>query len=52
MISRTGTGDLFLFAHDKGVSAMIIERDVAVPCDDGTVLRADVFGPTMARRNP
>ncbi|GAA1826787.1 CocE/NonD family hydrolase [Pseudonocardia ailaonensis] len=24
---------------------MIIERDVAVPCDDGTVLRADVFRP-------
>lgn len=33
-------------------TAMVIERDVPVPVDDGTVLRADVFRPAGRGRYP
>ena len=35
-----------------GDTAMVIERDVPVPADDGTVLRADVFRPAGRGRYP
>ncbi len=31
---------------------MIIERDVPIPCDDGLLLRADVFRPDQVERAP
>lgn len=31
---------------------MIIERDVAIPVSDGTILRADVFRPTDGKPAP
>ena len=36
----------------SGPEAMVIERDVPVPMDDGVVLRADVFRPGAPGRYP
>jgi predicted acyl esterase len=36
----------------SGAGAMVVERDVPVPVDDGVVLRADVFRPAGAGRFP
>ena len=39
-------------AARAGPVAMVIERDVPVPMDDGIVLRADVFRPPGSGRHP
>jgi predicted acyl esterase len=39
-------------ALSSGNAALVIERDVPVPVDDGIVLRADVFRPPGAQRHP